>query len=113
MPASPAPRPCHPPITPNTCLLPQDVLSGRKTGGVITGDIRVNGEPLAGDGAGCGRSVLTVACCRPLPPAKCPCSPPVRDAGFPKVHKTFARVMGYVEQTGEMLAGVCWRREVW
>ncbi|KAL4433696.1 hypothetical protein ABPG75_000137 [Micractinium tetrahymenae] len=38
-----------------------DVLAGRKTGGVITGDIRVN--------------------------------------GFPKEHRTFARVAGYVEQT--------------
>lgn len=90
-----------------------DVLAGRKTGGVITGDIRVNGgwrrlqtsmdrlahrqcAKLHTNGnvrkLAEGQFYLYAHCC--LAPTA------ALRAGHPKVHQTFARVMGYCEQTG-------------
>ena len=89
-----------------------DVLAGRKTGGVITGDIRVNGgwrrlqtsmdrlahrqcAKLHTNGnvrkLAEGQFYLYAHCC--LAPTA------ALRAGHPKVHQTFARVMGYCEQT--------------
>ena len=109
----------------NLCQTLMDVLAGRKTGGVISGEVHVNGEcgrqPLhAQELQACTASLLMLLffragglqsafrhalhChfgCTSAPaiaadPGWCPVHPP--SAGFPKNQATFARVMGYCEQ---------------
>ena len=74
-----------------------DVIAGRKTQGIIEGDILVNGAMSCRT---CATETFYVHLCPSQRLQRCPLtSVPHGAAGHPKVQATWSRAIGYVEQS--------------